>query len=177
VLAWSAVVRMAVVACVIECLASRRAKWLYKMHLYEKKTKKRYVYFNSSVNNSCKACRSQWYILWHDAWKPEYTYIARQRLGKQVPAEMNTHATIEGLPFLCNGEMNTSITIEELLRNGVSCVGRPRLYNEDLRQLRRITPCGGGLEYLHRSHASRRRPRKGNPVPGVITGPPCSWGI
>jgi hypothetical protein len=27
-------------------------------------------------------------------------------------------------------------------------------------------PCGGGFEYLHRSPASRRRRRKGNPVPG-----------
>jgi hypothetical protein len=27
------------------------------------------------------------------------------------------------------------------------------------------------------SPASRRRRRKGNPVAGAITGPPCSWGI
>jgi hypothetical protein len=32
---------------------------------------------------------------------------------------MNTHATIEVLPFICNCEVNTSITIEELLGNGV----------------------------------------------------------
>jgi hypothetical protein len=38
-------------------------------------------------------------------------------------------------------------------------------------------PCGGGVEYLHRRPASRRRRLKGNPVPGCITGPPCSWGI
>jgi hypothetical protein len=38
------------------------------------------------------------------------------------------------------------------------------------------SPCGGGLGYLHGSRASRRRRRKGNPVPGVITGPPCHWG-
>jgi hypothetical protein len=36
---------------------------------------------------------------------------------------------------------------------------------------------GGGLEYLHRSLASRKRRCKGNPVPGGITAPPCSWGI
>jgi hypothetical protein len=36
--------------------------------------------------------------------------------------------------------------------------------------------CGGGVEYLHCNPASRRRRRKGNPVPGGITGPPCSWG-
>jgi hypothetical protein len=39
-----------------------------------------------------------------------------------------------------------------------------------------VAPCGGGLEYLHRSPASRKRRRKGNPVPGGITGSPCSWG-
>jgi hypothetical protein len=38
-------------------------------------------------------------------------------------------------------------------------------------------PCGGGVEYPHCSPASRRRRRKGNLVPGGITGPPCSWGI
>jgi hypothetical protein len=38
-------------------------------------------------------------------------------------------------------------------------------------------PCGGGVQYLHRSPASRRRRRKGNPVPGGIIGLPCSWGI
>jgi hypothetical protein len=36
---------------------------------------------------------------------------------------------------------------------------------------------GGGLEYLHRSLATRKRRQKGNPAPGDITGPPCSWGI
>jgi hypothetical protein len=33
------------------------------------------------------------------------------------------------------------------------------------------------VEYFHRSPASRRKRRKGNPVPGGITGPSCSWGI
>jgi hypothetical protein len=32
--------------------------------------------------------------------------VARQRLGKQVPAEMNAHATIEELSFLCDGSVN-----------------------------------------------------------------------
>jgi hypothetical protein len=36
---------------------------------------------------------------------------------------------------------------------------------------------GGGLEYLHLSPASHKRGHKGNPVPGGITGTPCSWGI
>jgi hypothetical protein len=41
----------------------------------------------------------------------------------------------------------------------------------------RLCRCGGGLEYLDRSPASRKRRRKGNPVLGGITGPSCSWGI
>jgi hypothetical protein len=35
---------------------------------------------------------------------------------------------------------------------------------------------GGWLAYLHCNLASRRRRRKGNPVSGSITGPPCHWG-
>jgi hypothetical protein len=37
--------------------------------------------------------------------------------------------------------------------------------------------CGVGFDYLHRSPVSRKKRRKGNPVPGGITGPPCSWGM
>jgi hypothetical protein len=47
--------------------------------------------------------------------------------GKQVTAEMCMHATIEELPFLCNGEVNTSVTIEELLGNGVFYVVRAEM--------------------------------------------------
>jgi hypothetical protein len=35
--------------------------------------------------------------------------------------------------------------------------------------------CGGGIESLHRSPASRKRRRKGNPVPGDIARSPCYW--
>jgi hypothetical protein len=48
--------------------------------------------------------------------KPEQTTIARQRLGKHIPAATNTQAKIE-LSILCN----TSVTIKELLGNGVFC--------------------------------------------------------
>jgi hypothetical protein len=41
--------------------------------------------------------------------EPEQTLIARQRLGKHIPETMNKHATIEGLQFLCNGEVNTPL--------------------------------------------------------------------
>jgi hypothetical protein len=40
-----------------------------------------------------------------------------------------------------------------------------------------VSPCAGGLEYLHRSPATRKKRRKRNPVPGGITGPLSSWGI
>jgi hypothetical protein len=43
-------------------------------------------------------------ILWHDAWKRK-EFIATQRLGKQVSAEINMHA-IEKLHFLSNGSLN-----------------------------------------------------------------------
>jgi hypothetical protein len=60
------------------------------------------------------------------------------------------------------------ITIEELLEAVFSVGFAPRLYSEYLR------PCGGGFKY---PPASRRKGQKGNPVPGGITRPPCSWGI
>jgi hypothetical protein len=38
-----------------------------------------------------------------------------------------------------------------------------RLYNEDPRPAEREShPCGGGVEYLHRDPASRRKRRKGS---------------
>jgi hypothetical protein len=41
---------------------------------------------------------------------------------------------------------------------------------------RAVYPCGDGLEYLHRSLASRKRRQKGNPVPGVQLGHPVPGG-
>jgi hypothetical protein len=49
--------------------------------------------------------------------------------------------------------------------------------NVDISHRATCITCGGGAEYFHRSPASRRRRQKGNPVPGDITGSPCSWGI
>jgi hypothetical protein len=40
-----------------------------------------------------------------------------------------------------------------------------------------ITPCGGGLEYLHRSPASPIKQRKENPVPEGIPRPPYHCGL
>jgi hypothetical protein len=46
------------------------------------------------------------------------------------------------------------------------------IYNLRIATLVPPDQCGGGVEYLHRSLASRRRRRKGAPVPGGITGLP-----
>jgi hypothetical protein len=67
-------------------------------------------------------------------------------------------------------------TTRELLEEAYFTQFIPRLHNEN-------TPEVTGrlvwepFEYLHRSSVGRRRRQKGNTVPGVITGPPCSWGI
>jgi hypothetical protein len=62
-------------------------------------------------------------------------------------------------------------------------MGRLTVYHEinlklfQFSNIRGNTPCGGGLEYLHRKRASRKRRQKGDPILRGITGPPCSWGI
>jgi hypothetical protein len=43
-------------------------------------------------------------------------FIARQRLGKQVPAEMNTDATVVSMQ---RRGIHTTITVDELLGNAV----------------------------------------------------------
>jgi hypothetical protein len=55
-------------------------------------------------------------------------------------------------------------------------IDRRSQYNLEL-VLERVNPCGGGLEYLHRSPASRKRRCERNPVPGGITGPPYWVGM
>jgi hypothetical protein len=60
-------------------------------------------------------------------------FIARQRLGKEVPAEKNTQATKRELPFLCNGEVNTPATIGVLLETVFSIQSIQSGYKEELR--------------------------------------------
>jgi hypothetical protein len=92
----------------------------------------------------------------------EETSIPRQWFGKYVLAATSTEVTIEVL-------LETMFHI----RSVQSCYQR-----REFRYGRRWwLPCGGGVEYLHRSPASRTKRRKGNPVPGGITGPPRSWAI
>jgi hypothetical protein len=73
--------------------------------------------------------------------------------------------------------MNKHAKIEELLEAMFSLQSLLRLYSEDQWEKLVIVPLGGGFEYLHCSPASHRRGQKGNPVPGGITGPLCTWGI
>jgi hypothetical protein len=86
--------------------------------------------------------------------------FSRQRLCENVSAATNKHTTVE-----------------ELWGEEFSVRSEPSLYNENKWDKMVSLQCGGGFEYLHRSPASRRRRRKGNPVSGGITGPACSWGI
>jgi hypothetical protein len=66
--------------------------------------------------------------------------VSGQRLGKHVPAATDTNATIEELCFVCGPCRN-------IITDKVTVVSS--------------TPCGGGVEYLHRDPASRKRRRKG----------------
>jgi hypothetical protein len=85
-------------------------------------------------------------LLCNDPEISKYTgAISRQRLGKQVPAAMDTHATIE-----------------VLLETVFSTWSVQRCYKEDNRSK---NSCG--VEYLHRSPASCWRRRKRNPVPEI----------
>lgn len=43
-----------------------------------------------------------------DNIRAEKTFITRQQHSEQVPADLNTHATIK-LPFLRNGKVSTSL--------------------------------------------------------------------
>jgi hypothetical protein len=55
--------------------------------------------------------------------------VARQLLRKQIPAEMNTHATIEELPFLCNSEVNTRLQkYRGIVENDVFHSARTKLF-------------------------------------------------
>jgi hypothetical protein len=86
-------------------------------------------------------------------------------------------------PLLGNTSVNTLFPRQrgnkQSWKRHFPCCLCPWLYDGTRRSVvgvdRKIL-CGGGVEYLHRSPASRRRRRKGNPVPGGITEPPFSGG-
>jgi hypothetical protein len=67
--------------------------------------------------------------------EPGQTSVARQRLGnhsrgnKYASNKRRTDVSVQ------RRAKHTSVTIEELLENGVFCGSAPKLCNEDLRQL------------------------------------------
>jgi hypothetical protein len=64
--------------------------------------------------------------------------VCEQRLYKHVPAVTNMRATIDGWWFRCGPRRGVILKTIKLTSS---------------------SPCGGGVEYLHRDHASHRRRR------------------
>jgi hypothetical protein len=83
--------------------------------------------------------------------------IARQRLGEHIPAETNgrNNTTSIARQRISN---HTSSTIERLCFLRGACRG---VILKTIGATRQWNPCRGGVEYLHRDPASRRRRWKG----------------
>jgi hypothetical protein len=80
--------------------------------------------------------------------------IAKQLLCKHV----NVEAEADETPELFLEKQHA--TIEDLLEAVFSMLSKPTLYS-DGPTCKLTHPCGGGVKYLHRDPASRRRRRKG----------------
>jgi hypothetical protein len=79
------------------------------------------------------------------------------------------HATIEERCFLCSPRHDRCHTTAQLTR----------LYNNRGSVFYALSVPRSYLKTIgtHHNPGSRRRWRKGNPMSGAITRPPCSWGI
>jgi hypothetical protein len=106
-------------------------------------------------------------ILWHTCSKQELWSHRNSRCYA-----MTARAADIPDPFRGNGPVNTfprKRTMQDLGCNNENGVflrwSVPRQYKRDeVQSLARVVlPCGCGVEYFHRSHASRRRRRKGKP--------------
>jgi hypothetical protein len=98
----------------------------------------------------------------------KYVAIIRQRLCKHVPTRKQPK--IQEKCFLCGPRRDCLLgkwVVTRLYNNRESdifCAAQsvPRLYKEDRHlPLKRVLPCGGGIEYLHRNPTCRKRRRKG----------------
>jgi hypothetical protein len=112
-------------------------------------------------------------ILPHVRWKPELFNSKRWLLLNY--GRMNSDAAIEyvtprnvtnrstdGNGIFCgSASIVISWNIREIVGAVFSVGSVPRLYHESQRDKSVKYPCGGGVEYLHRNPASRRRRRKG----------------
>jgi hypothetical protein len=87
--------------------------------------------------------------------------------------EMGSHAMIYIPNFIKIGS-----AIQKFITGGTQTAWRSHTPTFIFFKIRKVGyfPCAGGLVYLLRSAASRRRRRKRYPVPGGVNGPPCHWG-
>jgi hypothetical protein len=86
---------------------------------------------------------------------------SRQWLAKHFPAEANERNNRSLL--LGNSAENMP---RQQKRLHFLCDPCRVIIKGDSQKARQNIPYGGGVEYFHRSPSSRRRRRKGNPVPG-----------
>jgi hypothetical protein len=97
------------------------------------------------------------------------TAVAIERLGKHIRGDVR-HCKRRSLRIHSKRYMTRPTELSSdrvILRPSVVTYDRLRLVSEQI-------PCGGGVEYLHRSPANSKRQQKGNPVAGSITEPPSS---
>jgi hypothetical protein len=110
-----------------------------------------------------------------------YWAVSRKRVGKHIPKSSrigaHCYATVLVLWFTAR---SVTLTVESRYprqrivqstaaegREKINCwercriFGRLKCYVRDRSQAQKSSPCGGGVEYLHRDPASRRRRRKG----------------
>jgi hypothetical protein len=94
------------------------------------------------------------------------------RLWQVGPLLDNDLETGIQLPFLSNGSVNKHVSTATRKQgiNGrdVSVMYVPRCYKQE---------SAGLSEPVCRCTSTAALRKKGNPVPGGITAPPCSWGI
>jgi hypothetical protein len=85
------------------------------------------------------------FVAWNDAWKRE-SFIAKQRLGKHIPAEANARnnrraafSVVRAVLIAtqrCGKHFSAAVNQHATIEEVVFSVGAvPRLYNEDLMQL------------------------------------------
>jgi hypothetical protein len=94
-------------------------------------------------------------------------HIAASHNRSAVLCALN--AAVTCLPSSCIAErgrihIRTRLGADGLLEAVSSLRSNQKFHKTYNCSLQEIIPCGGGLEYLHRSPASRRRRRKGNSV-------------
>jgi hypothetical protein len=110
-------------------------------------------------------------ILWHVD-----PLLGKKPRNKQL-YNSHCHVTAPHTSMFPRQQGNTAIKEETFSTRSVPwCHNLDQLVVEDS-GVSRGAPASRRVQYLHRSPASRRRRRKGNPVPRGITGPPCSWWI